>query len=478
MTKFLSIYLMAVIWSASVYSADDGSPVKTAGAKRRTSDMRSVDERRAAEEALAGSEAGTAGDEERPTTPVGRGTRPPFSKWTLERGFHTSPGKAVPTPLRDELPDGLDTAYKRVRAMSVVKEAGKLPSPERVATVNFLQGMLNAEASKPLLHAAKESGVLVSPKAAVVRGLYQAQAASKQAHVGVKKGQVPPPQLFDLANALIQTGHTVTPAADVAHMSGAPKIENNGTLTGGHSLDDYEKPPFTLVEKVDLVGHVGACAIAVSYDSGRKGELIKGKTVWRGDAASEDSVAERILGAEIIGTNSELNKHLLQCHDGACIGFLKGPVSYGSFFPTRFIRQHELAEKEIVLGHRDGSPVVVSSDELIVAIKEHAAKNVGKLTIFRNASGGYVLSGIAIPGLPSGGSVELTSELAAECKFPDFPYLVSPVKAGTPCKLRTLSSGGSAGSSSRVTSPMRRMLDLSGAGGGAGDFSVSVHELH
>ena len=116
---------------------------------------------------------------------------------------------------------------------------------------------------------------------------------------------------------------------------------------------------------------------------------------------------------------------------------------------------------------------LTTPDEVKESIKAQIRSNRKSITYFKDASGRYILSGIQIPGLPSGGSVEISPELQAELSLllPAVPEMVSPVKVGTLIQFKPVAtpSVGGAASFLRSSSPTRM-------GGGAASSSFG-HEL-
>lgn len=432
MTKFSYLYLVAVFSCVIIHAADQGSAAPYAGTKRR------------------------AAVSVCPSTPIS--TPKLVRKYSPGRGVHDSAMCGVPADLQKRFPDALDTDVKRAGGLLILEDASKYSSPERESVGRILNGMVDYEVARPALEAAAAAGAAMpagQAKAIVVAGHYAEQASRKHANVGVKQGAKRAVKLFDVTDAIVAVNCPVTPAVDLGHMTDAPVIENNGTLTGGHALSGYIRPFFTMLQQVNLLDHKGAAAIEVAYTPSKKGELVKGKTVWFGEEASKAAVAQRVLDAEIIGVNSQGNRHLLQSPDGPCIAFLKGRYSYGSVFPTRFIRANELASREIVLGTSDGgAQVIISSEDVKRSIREQLRIDT-KITSFKDSKGVYILSGVEIPGLPSGGSVELTADLQKELLslLPDVPEMVSPVKTGTLIKFKSTTPSSMSGGAATSAKP-------------------------
>ena len=461
MAKFSYIHSLALLSCVAIYAADEG----VAGKKRTRSDSN-------------GSVA-AASVRECPATPTNqiRSAIVPRSikVWSAGRGVYASALPGVPEEVKNKLPDQLENSQNIAEILFEVKDAARYYStPTREAIACAVQGIKDAAIVQK---ASVGSGAQLSPASSrrvVVQENYLAGSVRKHQNIGVSQGMVRPVNLLDLTDNMFALGYRVTPAVDLGHMSEAPVIKNNGTLNGGHAYQDYIKPPFTIMQKVNLLGHACAAAIKISYDVPKKGLCESVKTVWCGDGASKEAIADRVLNAQIVGVDKSGYKHLLACPDGLSIGFLKDYAAYGVVFPSRFITQQELQGFEIVLGTDDsGVAVTISADDVKTSLKQQCLKHEKTVTVFKDYRGKFVLSGVCLSGLPSGASVELTPELEEDLAFflPTIPQMDSPVKTGTPIRFK-----GSALAFGISSAASLRRLDFSGAGG-AGDSSMSGHEL-
>ena len=425
MTAISKVFLGLVFSCSVMDAADSGSPAR-AGAKRRTSnpDVSSV---------IIAAGGGVC-----PSTPK-RPTRN-VQRLSPSGHIHNSAARGVPTPLRDRLPEGLDSAAKRAEALLVLQEAQSCGASVIASVAGALNQMADFEVARPALEAARLAGEVLSPRrvrSASVAGHYDVAKANKSKRDGIPQIRL----------AIAAKGVPVTPGLEWGHLA-KPTIKSNGTVLGGHLEKAYTSPgaPLVIADSVRLLdSHAKVLELRSPDPSKTK---VVAKTVWAEEASSQSEVVSILCGSSIIASSGQGGcKNLLNSPHGTLVGFLKGERDhsvYGTVFPVPFLSAAELEKPEMVLGYRDGAPVIISSDAVKATVRNLAEQdlrlnfqdpsNKPQLTVFSDAHGAYAVGGVKIPGFPSHAVVELTDEMKRTLPLPGVPAYDLPAPVGTSIK--------------------------------------------
>ena len=424
MTKFSYIYLLAAISCSIIDAASPSSPAPLAGTKHGRSSS-----------PVISAASGRAVAPTHPTTP----TRPQktVKKYSPGRLFHNSAVREISTPLREQFPDGLDTAAKIGVAISLLQEASTYGSPIRREVGKVLNGMADYEVASPALKAAAANGTHLSPgrvRSDIVSGHYDAALATGKKPVGM-------PQL---RSAIAGAGVSVTPGLHWDHIA-SPQVKNNGTILGGHIGSAYESDhSFAISDRVYLPG--GQAAIFEIKSSDPSKTKISVKSVLLGGAASQVSASKMLCDAEIIASSGRRGRlDLLRSGDTVFGGFRSGIDSYdyNTNFVCSFVGKDALSGFEVILGERSGIPVTVSSEALRAQVRAQAheddlvrsgGKGKESLTVFSDAFGPRAVGGVEIPGMPSHVVVELTDEMKRTLPLSPVPAYNLPAKVGSQVK--------------------------------------------